>query len=54
MAKKLDTDKDTLDISNQLVEELLSKADPSELFGRDGLLSHFGRKTPHLQCVVST
>ncbi|WP_342272418.1 hypothetical protein [Candidatus Tisiphia endosymbiont of Parasteatoda lunata] len=26
MAKKLDTDKDTLDISNQLVEELLSKA----------------------------
>ncbi len=37
MAKKLDTDKDTLDISNQLVEELLSKADPSELFGRDGL-----------------
>ncbi len=36
MAKKLDTDKDTLNISNQLVEELLSKADPSELLSPNG------------------
>ncbi len=44
MAKKLDTDKDTLDISNQLVEELLSKADPSELFGRDGLFQQLKKQ----------
>ncbi|WP_250311592.1 transposase [Rickettsia endosymbiont of Oedothorax gibbosus] len=44
MAKKLDTDKDTLNISNQLVEELLSKADPSELFGRDGLFQQLKKQ----------
>ncbi|WP_250311491.1 hypothetical protein [Rickettsia endosymbiont of Oedothorax gibbosus] len=44
MAKKLDTDKDTLSISNQLVEELLSKADPSELFGRDGLFQQLKKQ----------
>lgn len=39
MAKKIDknTDTDKLNINNQLVEELLSKADPSEIFGKDGL-----------------
>jgi putative transposase len=44
MAKKLDIDKDTLKVSNQLVEELLSKADPSELFGRDGLFQQLKKQ----------
>jgi putative transposase len=44
MAKKLDIDKETLSINNQLVEELLSKADPSELFGRDGLFQQLKKQ----------
>jgi transposase-like protein len=37
MAKEIDKDKDKLNINNQLVEELLAKANPSEVFGRDRL-----------------
>ena len=37
MAKKL-AEKE-VDINTKLVEELLSKADPSELFGRGGLFN---------------
>lgn len=44
MAKKLDIEKDKLTINNQLVEELLSKADPSELFGRDGLFQQLKKQ----------
>ena len=33
-----------LDVNEKIVEELLSKADPSELFGRDGLLGIFQQK----------
>ncbi|MDR0774037.1 MAG: transposase [Rickettsia sp.] len=35
MAKEIDKDK--LNINNQLVEELLAKANPSEVFGQDRL-----------------
>jgi len=28
-----------LDVNEKILEELLSKADPSELFGRDGLFN---------------
>lgn len=39
MAKRIDKniDTDKSNINNLLVEELLSKADPSEIFGKDGL-----------------
>jgi hypothetical protein len=38
MRKKQDKiDRNTTNINSQIVEELLAKADPSELFGRDGL-----------------
>ncbi|WHA07660.1 hypothetical protein N3Z16_09555 (plasmid) [Candidatus Megaera polyxenophila] len=40
MAKKL-AEKE-VDINTKLVEELLSKADPSELFGRGGLFNSIG------------
>ena len=37
MAKKVALQ--TADVNTKLVEELLSKSDPSELFGRDGLFN---------------
>ncbi len=37
-------DKEKLNISNHLVEELLSKANPSELFGRDGLFQQLKKQ----------
>ncbi|WP_342272481.1 hypothetical protein [Candidatus Tisiphia endosymbiont of Parasteatoda lunata] len=40
---------------NQAIDLLINNdTDISTLLKEDGLLSHFGRKTPHLQCVVST
>ncbi len=44
MAKKIDIDKGKLNINNQLVEDLLSKADPSELFGRDELFQQLKKQ----------
>ncbi|WP_417905038.1 hypothetical protein [Candidatus Tisiphia endosymbiont of Micropterix aruncella] len=44
MAKEIGKDKEKLNISNHLVEELLSKANPSELFGRDGLFQHLKKQ----------
>ena len=38
--KKIDQEIDSINqinLTNKIVEELLSKADPKELFGRDGL-----------------
>jgi putative transposase len=44
MAKKIDIDQDKLKINNQLVEELLLKVDPSELFGREGLFQQLKKQ----------
>ena len=33
-----------LDVNEKIVEELLSKADPSELFGRDGLFNQLKKQ----------
>ena len=42
MAKKL-AEKE-VDINTKIVEELLSKADPSELFGRGGLFNQLKKQ----------
>lgn len=42
MAKKLEQEE--VNINTKLVEELLSKADPSELFGRDGLFNQLKKQ----------
>ncbi|WP_375330990.1 IS256 family transposase [Candidatus Tisiphia endosymbiont of Oplodontha viridula] len=44
MAKEIGKDKEKLNIGNHLVEELLSKANPSELFGRDGLFQQLKKQ----------
>ncbi len=47
MVKKIDVnniDKSTLNVTNQLVDELLLTADPSELFGRDGLFQQLKKQ----------
>ena len=41
--KKIDN-QNSKDINSQLVEELLSKADPSELFGREGLFQQLKKQ----------
>lgn len=45
MAKKL-AEKE-VDINTKLVKELLSKADPSELFGRGGLFNKLKKQLAH-------
>ena len=45
--KKIDQDIDSINqvnLTNKLVEELLSKADPKELFGRDGLFQQLKKQ----------
>ena len=42
MLKKSEINK--LDVNNKIVEELLSKADPSELFGKDGIFNQLKKQ----------
>lgn len=45
--KKIDQEIDSIDqvnLTNKIVEELLSKADPKELFGRDGLFQQLKKQ----------
>ena len=48
MAKKIDLDLNSLntevEIRNKLVEELLSNADPSEIFGKEGLFQQLKKQ----------
>ncbi len=36
--------KNNLDVNTRIVEELLSKSDPSELFGRDGIFNQLKKQ----------
>ncbi|MEY4464132.1 MAG: hypothetical protein RLZZ81_1103 [Pseudomonadota bacterium] len=40
MSKRLEQATTKTNINNELVEELLSQANPSELFGKEGLFSN--------------
>ncbi len=44
MAKKLEQETAKTNINNELVEELLSQANPSELFGKDGLFQQLKKR----------
>ena len=44
MAKKMVLDQDRSNIRKELIDELLSKAEPSELFGKDGLFQQLKKQ----------
>ena len=51
MAQK--TSKKVNDVNNKIVEELLSKGDPSQLFGKDGLFNQLKKQTRRLKKPVT-
>ena len=52
-SKKIDQQIDSINqinLTNKIVEELLSKADPKELFGRDGLFQKLKKQIENALC----
>ena len=43
----------TIDINTQIVEELLSKSEPLELFGKDGIFNQLKKQSRNSRCLLS-